>query len=123
MLLVSCESVQSTPSDCCPWNAALPRTGTLIRIDCFEVSLVIIWLRTQTAEGFFFFFRRQRAYAGSVFKKLYVDMHPIVARIDKSDSMSRLTLLLSLSSTFHATVKLLDLQLLQAEAHGQAGGM
>lgn len=32
----------STPSDCCLWNAALPWTGPLIRLDCFEVGLGII---------------------------------------------------------------------------------
>lgn len=48
-------------------------------------------------------------------------MYQIVTQIDECDSMSRMTLLLSLSSTFHATVKLLDLQLLQAEA--QVRGM
>lgn len=51
-------------------------------------------------------------------------MYQIVTQMDKCDSMSCLTLLLSLSSTFHATVKLLDLRLqLQAEAHGQVSGM
>lgn len=91
--------------------------GLLIRIDCFEVRLVIIWQQnediSQTAEGI---------YIDSVFKA-QVDMYQIVTQIDKCDSMSRLTLLLSLSSTFHATVKLLDLQLLQAEAHGQVSAM
>lgn len=42
-------------------------------------------------------------------------MYHTVTQIDICDSKSRLTLLLSLSSTFHATVKLLDLQLLLAE--------
>lgn len=50
-------------------------------------------------------------------------MYHVVTQIDKCDSMSRLTLLLSLSSTFHASVKSHDLQLLQAEARGQVSGM
>lgn len=49
-------------------------------------------------------------------------MYQIVTAADECDSVSRLTLLLSLSSTFHATVKLLDLQLLQTEAHGRVSG-
>lgn len=46
------------------------------------------------------------------------DMYQILIE-DKYDSLSRLTLLLRLSPTFHATMKLLDSQLLQADAHGQ----
>lgn len=56
----------STPSDCCLWNAALPWTGPLIRLDWFEVGLGIIWFSKWRT-----FFRLLRSTALWVYADMY----------------------------------------------------